>query len=291
MQVSNTLSVSQLKTVTTPSVPPIDRSPLPASLNSSSTSVGLSPDVVTFSTPIPATESSDLIPPVPSSGTPNDLSPDSNQITANESQSVAAQENTDNSDTAQGQDVEQSEGTERASSNSDSEKPNETGLTPQQQAQVAELAARDAEVRAHERAHQSTGGQYAGSISYSYQTGPDGKRYAIGGEVPIDVSPVSGNPQATIDKMRTVRSAALAPADPSAQDRSVASTAGRLMIDAQLDLAEQKRQERVESNDAETNNGVVPNVGQANLASDTYKSVVGLESESETVSEAVDEII
>ena len=67
-------------------------------------------------------------------------------------------------------------------------------------------------MRAHEAAHQAAGGQYAGAMSFTYQRGPDGAQYAVGGEVPIDVSPVAGDPQATIEKMRVVRSAAMAPA-------------------------------------------------------------------------------
>ncbi|TMO90589.1 catalase, partial [Pseudoalteromonas sp. S3260] len=85
----------------------------------------------------------------------------------------------------------------------------------QEQQQIQELAERDREVRTHEQAHASVGGQYAGSPSYDYQRGPDGKNYAVGGEVQIDVGEVPGDPQATIEKMQQVRSAALAPAEPS----------------------------------------------------------------------------
>ncbi|MDC0661710.1 putative metalloprotease CJM1_0395 family protein [Marinobacter sp. SS21] len=105
---------------------------------------------------------------------------------------------------------------------------------------LAELKARDREVRAHEQAHQSVGGQYASAPSYTYQRGPDGVQYAVGGEVQIDISPVSGHPQATIDKMRTVRAAALAPAEPSGQDRTVAAEAMQLMLQAQQALARQR---------------------------------------------------
>jgi len=111
-------------------------------------------------------------------------------------------------------------------------------LSEQEKNQVEELRLRDAEVRAHEQAHKSAGGQYAGAISLSYQSGPDGKRYAVGGEVPIDVSPVAGDPRATIAKMNTVRAAATAPADPSAQDRSVAAAASSAISKAQTELAE-----------------------------------------------------
>jgi len=109
---------------------------------------------------------------------------------------------------------------------------------------LAELKARDREVRAHEQAHQSVGGQYASAPSYTYQRGPDGVQYAIGGEVQIDISPVAGNPQATIDKMRTVRAAALAPAEPSGQDRAVAAEAMQLMLQAQQELARVRSAEK-----------------------------------------------
>lgn len=50
--------------------------------------------------------------------------------------------------------------------------------------ELSELKARDREVRAHELAHQAAGAQYAGSASHTYQRGPDGVQYAIGGEAP-----------------------------------------------------------------------------------------------------------
>ena len=107
----------------------------------------------------------------------------------------------------------------------------------QEQQQIQELKARDTEVRVHEQAHASVGGQYAGSPSYEYQRGPDGTNYAVGGEVPIDVGVVNGDPQATIDKMQTVRAAALAPAEPSGADRAIAADATQKMAAAQAELA------------------------------------------------------
>lgn len=111
----------------------------------------------------------------------------------------------------------------------------------QEAREVAELAARDREVRAHEAAHAAAGGQFAGSPSLTYTKGPDGRSYATGGEVSIDVSPVSGDPQATIDKAQLVRAAALAPAQPSAQDMRVASRASAMAANARAELAAQKR--------------------------------------------------
>jgi hypothetical protein len=94
-----------------------------------------------------------------------------------------------------------------------------------EQQQVEELKARDREVRLHEQAHARVGGQYAGSPSYEYQRGPDGNNYAVGGQVMIDVAEVPNDPKATIDKMQTVRAAALAPAEPSGADRAIAADA------------------------------------------------------------------
>ncbi|WDE11651.1 putative metalloprotease CJM1_0395 family protein [Thalassomonas haliotis] len=103
--------------------------------------------------------------------------------------------------------------------------------------EIQALRARDLEVRAHELAHASVGGSATGSPSYTYEQGPDGRKYAVGGEVSVDLSPVSGDPQATIAKMQKVHAAALAPAEPSSQDKQVAATASRIILQAQSELA------------------------------------------------------
>ncbi|WP_105166902.1 putative metalloprotease CJM1_0395 family protein [Pseudoalteromonas sp. T1lg23B] len=109
-----------------------------------------------------------------------------------------------------------------------------------QQQEIQELKARDQEVRLHEQAHARVGGQYAGSPSYEYQRGPDGNNYAVGGEVMIDVAEVPGDPKQTIDKMQTVRAAALAPAEPSGADRAIAADATQKISAAQAELAKQQ---------------------------------------------------
>jgi hypothetical protein len=114
-------------------------------------------------------------------------------------------------------------------------KPN--ALSDEERQQVDKLKKRDTEVKSHEAAHVAAGGAYVrGGASYEYQTGPDGKKYAIGGEVSIDTSPISGNPQATISKMETVKRAALAPAQPSGQDMAVAAAAASAEVKAQQEL-------------------------------------------------------
>ena len=112
--------------------------------------------------------------------------------------------------------------------------------TEQEKKLVEELKTRDREVRAHEQAHAAAAGGLArGGPSFTYQYGPDGRSYAVGGEVSIDTSP-GRTPEETISKAKQIRAAALAPTDPSDQDRAVAAAATQLEIQAQKELAQQK---------------------------------------------------
>ena len=118
-------------------------------------------------------------------------------------------------------------------------------LTPNEQAQVAKLQQRDAEVRAHEAAHMSSG-VASGGASFTYQEGPDGKQYAIGGEVPIDLSGGASTPEDKIAHARKVRAAALAPANPSGADMQIAATATMLELKAMVELRQEKAKEQTE---------------------------------------------
>ncbi len=119
-------------------------------------------------------------------------------------------------------------------------------LSEEDEELVRDLQARDREVRAHEAAHAAAGGAYAGAPTYTYQRGPDGRQYAVGGSVSIDTSPVQGDPAATIQKAQQIKRAALAPAEPSAQDRSVAAAADALLRQAQAELRAEQRAETQE---------------------------------------------
>lgn len=109
-------------------------------------------------------------------------------------------------------------------------------LDSSDQARVTELQRIDRQVRAHEAAHMSAGGSIAGAANYSYSLGPDGKRYAVAGEVPITLGGGS-TPDAVIAIAERVRRAALAPADPSAQDLSVAASASAMEAAARAQKA------------------------------------------------------
>ena len=120
-----------------------------------------------------------------------------------------------------------------------------TELSKDEQLKVQQLKNRDLEVKAHEQAHLSAAGTLAiGGASFSYTTGPNGVRYATGGEVSIDTSKVEGDPAATLRKADAIRRAALAPATPSAQDQAVASNATAMADTARTDLIEQTQEEQ-----------------------------------------------
>ncbi len=109
-------------------------------------------------------------------------------------------------------------------------------LGRQELAELTALKQRDRAVRSHEQAHRASGaGLVTGGTTYSFEKGPDNRRYAVGGEVQIDTSRES-TPRATILKMSKVKKAALAPADPSAQDRKVAAMADKVMAQARQEL-------------------------------------------------------
>ncbi len=108
--------------------------------------------------------------------------------------------------------------------------------------QIAQLQQIDQQVRQHERAHLAAGGNLVlGAPTFQYVTGPNGRRYAVGGEVRIDTSPVKGDPEATLLKAQQIRRAALAPANPSAQDRNVAAKTSSLESQARQELLREKQ--------------------------------------------------
>jgi hypothetical protein len=127
--------------------------------------------------------------------------------------------------------------TERVKAPADQSKTKDPVASAQEQGQIERLKEIDRAVRAHEQAHlAAAGGLAVSGATYSYRLGPDGKEYAVAGEVSIDTSP-GRTPSETISKARRIEAAALAPADPSSQDQAVASRAEQMAMKAQQELA------------------------------------------------------
>lgn len=157
----------------------------------------------------------------------------------------------------------------------------EEPLSADEEKQVKELKERDQEVRRHEQAHKAAaGGLASGGPQFEYETGPDGRRYAVGGEVSIDTSAVSGDPKATIAKMQKVRQAALAPGEPSSQDRAVAAQASAAEQQARTELAEKGKQTTEAGNDTSSKEPPFPGLSpsQDNAATSPYQAFTGFAS-------------
>ena len=139
-------------------------------------------------------------------------------------------------------------------------------LSPEEQQQVQQLKQIDRKVRAHEQAHLAVGADLVrGGPVFSYTSGPDNMLYAVAGEVSIDTTPAR-TPEETIPKAQHIRATALAPADPSPQDRSVAAQATRMEGEARIELAEQKREEAANANQDSTRIYRVLEQGDGNTA-------------------------
>lgn len=119
---------------------------------------------------------------------------------------------------------------------------NETDLSDEEKKQVQELKETDRKVRQHEMAHlAASAGIAISGANFSYKRGPDGINYAVGGDVKIDVSKES-TPQATIQKAQKIAAAAMAPADPSPQDRAVAAKARAMEADARVEQTKEQQE-------------------------------------------------
>jgi hypothetical protein len=170
-------------------------------------------------------------------------------------------------------------------------------LTQEEQAEVRELQKRDQEVRAHEAAHRSAAGGLVSGGSYSYTRGPDGRSYAVAGEVSIRM-PSTNDPSERVRQAETVRRAALAPADPSPQDRQVAAQASAMAAQARSDIQAEQRQQMTENrekstqSDNEDEGGIAgmqnSMTGQRAIASfQSVSSVTSLHSNPSTIDEMI----
>jgi hypothetical protein len=129
----------------------------------------------------------------------------------------------------------------------------EAQLNEAQKQSLQQLKVRDLHVKMHEQQHLAAAGSYAlGGPTFQYTVGPDGKSYATGGEVQLDISPLPNNPQATIVKAQVVRQAALAPSDPSGADRAVAAAATKMESQARAQLLEKSADKTGQSSDTKS---------------------------------------
>ena len=202
----------------------------PAALAQSAAEKGVSTDKERGKTPAQNSENIDFISLKEKAELANNTLSEKNNEKNNEQKQEPNQEHNDEQSTQHTDEQHDSE------NNNDSDPIDEF----QQAREISKLKQRDQEVRSHELAHAAVGGAHTGSPSYSFETGPDGKKYAVEGEVSIDLSSIAGDPKATIAKMQKVHAAALAPANPSVQDTRVAATAAQIILQAQSEILQQQ---------------------------------------------------
>ncbi len=147
--------------------------------------------------------------------------------------------------------VEKNDSATESKNNQNQENEDNTQLTQDERVELSKLKAVDTKVRAHEAAHQS-GPAASGGASFTYEKGPDGVMYAVGGEVPVRIE-TGSTPQETVSNLQGVIATALAPADPSPQDLSIASKARVMMMKAQQEFAKEI-QDKISNSDEYSQN-------------------------------------
>ncbi len=148
---------------------------------------------------------------------------------------------------------EQNEAEKPLNENKDSGKQvSEAELSAKEKQVVAQLKSVDAEVRAHEQAHIAAAGSgvSASAASFEYEKGPDGNKYAVAGEVNISYQ-MGSNHKENIQIARNVKTAALAPASPSAQDKAVARHADQMIFEEMAAIVEEDLEAKQEEKNAE----------------------------------------
>jgi hypothetical protein len=158
-------------------------------------------------------------------------------------------------------------------------KPNGKPLSAEEEHLVNELERIDTEVKAHEAAHlAAAGGLAKGGASYTYTQGPDGKQYATGGEVNIGMETDPSNPDKTIANMEQVIASAMAPADPSGQDYSVAASARKIIADMRMQKMKESTETDTDNNsntqNSNSNNSVNNTCKTNNIFKNTTPSVI-----------------
>jgi hypothetical protein len=129
------------------------------------------------------------------------------------------------------------------------QRPNGIVLSLNEKLEVRKLEQMDRSVREHERAHLRAARDMAiGDASFRYETGPDGNKYAVGGEVDIDITAVGGDTQATIEKAFKARTTAMAPSDPSPRDIQAAAKAMAMESKAYRRLSREQELEAAANN-------------------------------------------
>jgi len=111
--------------------------------------------------------------------------------------------------------------------------------------EIAQLEIREKMVINHEKMHMSVGGSLASNPTYTYVTGPDGKKYVSGGQVDMKM-PSGGSLDALLHGLKKIKSAATAVGNPSGADINTAATAAAIEASVLKEVALKKMNQAYE---------------------------------------------
>ena len=91
-------------------------------------------------------------------------------------------------------------------------------------------------VKLRELVHRAIIGNYVrGAVSFDYDTGPDGLKYAVAGHTTVDTRPIINNPEASIRKAQAIKRTKI--------DHNVAVEVEKMEREAIMALKEEQRKE------------------------------------------------
>ena len=109
--------------------------------------------------------------------------------------------------------------------------------------ELSRLQRRDDQMRLHEQVHVAKSADGALRRSFTYVRGADNKTYAVSNSLKADFTPVPNDPEATVDKMKSIKRAALSDEARTPQSSLVAGQAAARERVAAEQIAKQQRME------------------------------------------------
>jgi hypothetical protein len=118
------------------------------------------------------------------------------------------------------------------------------GRRQQDTVDIQKLSQQDTNIRRYERVHLAVAGMVTRGGPYNeYRLGSDGRLYAVGGEVSLNINTGAGNSQQTLTKMEQVRRAALAQANLAIEDQRAAALARYDVYRTRLEMLNQEHEQ------------------------------------------------
>ncbi len=108
--------------------------------------------------------------------------------------------------------------------------------SPEEHKEIEKIRKNSRNVKRRELVYRAVVGNHVrGAVSFQYEIGPDGMKYAVAGHTAIDTRPIINNPEASIRKAQAIKRTKI--------DRSVAVEVEKMEREARLALKEKQGKE------------------------------------------------